>query len=179
MGLRQYARHRERLGLDGATLRAVQVAIRDGRLSTSLTADRKKIRSAKAADAEWAASTHADRVPLTGPTAPAAAAPASPAGDGEEAPVNELGAARARHAAAQAELAEIELARKRGELMPARNVEARLADVFLRCRMRLLAVPARLRQQDPSLGADQLRLVEGLIVEALEELAGGGAAAGA
>jgi len=165
MGLRQYARHRERLGLDGATLRAVQVAIKSGRLMASVTAG-GKIKTARAADAEWASSTNADRVPLTGPTAPAK-------GDAPAPPVNELAVARARREATLAELAEIELAQKRGELIRARDVEARLADVFLRCRTRLLGIPARLREQDPTLTAAQLGLIENLIRGSLEELAGG------
>lgn len=161
-----YARHRAKRGLPGATPGAVAAAIRWGRLAKSLTDDRpRQIRSAKAADAEWAAATNADRVPLTGPTAPAT-------GDAS-APVNELAAARARREAAAAELAEIDLAERRGSLVRAHDLEARLADVFLRSRTRLLGLPSRLREQDPTLTAAQLELVEALLVEALEELAGG------
>lgn len=178
MGLREYARHRARLGLPGATHVAVRDAIRSGRLVASLTADRKKVRSAKAADVEWAASTKEDRVPLSGPTAPAAAPPAVPGASEAAAapPVNELALARARREAAGADLAEIELAEKRGELVRARDIEARLADVFLRCRTRIMGVAARLREQDPTFSGTQLQLVEELLREALEELAGGAAA---
>jgi hypothetical protein len=182
MGIKEYARHRGRLGLPGATAAAVRAAIKTGRLAISLTADHKKIQSATQADAEWAATTNADRVPLTGPTAPAntppSAAPA-PAVDGEAAPpeaappVNELAAARARREAAGAELAEIALAQKRGELVRARDMEAHMADVFLRCRTRILGVVPRLREQDPTVTAAQLDLIDALIREALEELASG------
>lgn len=170
MGLRKYARHRELRGLPGGTLRAVQVAIKTGRLSTSLTTDGKRIRSAAKADEEWVGSTKADMAPLTGPTGPqnGAAKPTNGAP-----PVNELAAARTRSEAAKAELAEIELAVKRGELISARDIEARLADVFLRCRTRLLGIPSRLREQDPTLSGKQVVLVEALIREALKELATG------
>lgn len=72
LGLRAYARHRQEAGLAGGTLRAVQVAIATGRLSRSLTPDKKRIASAVAADAEWERTTNSNRVPLTGTTSPAA-----------------------------------------------------------------------------------------------------------
>lgn len=185
MGIKQYARHRARLDLPGGTPAAVRRAIKAGRLATSLTADGAKIQSARAADAEWAATTKAEYVPLTGPAAPAAPASSSPAlgrsaprkrtrkrTPDDAPPINDLATARARREAAVAALAEIELAEKRGELVRARDMESHMADVFLRCRTRLLGMPLRLRQQDPTLTLAQLVLVEGLLVEALEELAG-------
>jgi len=161
ISLRAYARHRQARSLPGGTLRAVQVAIRDGRLASSLTKDRTKIRSAKAADAEWAAATKGDHVPLTGPTSIAAS----------QAP-NPLAEARARRESAQASIREMELAERRGELVPSKDVEAHLANLFAQCRTRLLAIPARARQRDPSLSGPQLALLEALLFEALEDLAG-------
>ncbi len=169
LGIREYARHRKAAGLPGGTSRAVEVAIKSGRLAKSLTKD-GKIRSAKAADLEWAAATHADMVPLTGPTAPASST--APPADAEAPPVNELAAARTRREASRAELAEIQLAEKRGELVRVRDVEARLADVFLRCRTQLMGIPSRLREQDPTLSPRQVQLVDSLIRETLKELAG-------
>lgn len=162
MGLREYARHRASKGLPGGTLRAVQVAIESGRLQASITPE-KKIRDADEADAEWAAATASDHVPLTGPTAPA--------GDPDRASTNDLVEARARREAAQASIREMELAQRRGELVPAKAIEDHLANVFARCRTKLLGVSARARQRDPSLSAQQLVLIEGLIREALEDLA--------
>lgn len=174
MGIREYARHRKAAGLPGGALNAVQVAIRNGRIPASaLTKDGKKIRSAKAADAAWLASTKADMVPLTGPTAPASSQPTAAA----EPPVNDLAVARARRESATARMAELELAKAEGEVVPARDVEARLSDVFLRCRTKLLGVVTRAREADPTLADSQLRMIEGLITESLEELANGGARA--
>jgi phage terminase Nu1 subunit (DNA packaging protein) len=68
-------------------------------------------------------------------------------------------------------LAEIELAEKRGELLPAKDVESRLVNVFAHCKTKLLGVPARARQRDPSLTGPQVALIETLIREALEDLA--------
>jgi phage terminase Nu1 subunit (DNA packaging protein) len=148
--LRAYARHR------GVSLAAVQAAIRAGRLRASLTPD-GKIADAELADAEWEATTYSDRRPLTGPTS----------GD----PAPDLGEARARKEAALAEMAEMDLAERRGELVPARNVEAALLAAIMRCKTKLLGVPSRARQQDPGLTAAQVALFDDLIREAMEDLA--------
>lgn len=157
ISLREYARHRKEAGLAGGTHHAVQVAIESGRLAKSVTPD-GKIVSAEAADAEWAATTHVDRVPLSGPTAAGALAP-------------DLAESRARREAAEASLAEIELWERRGELVLAGDVEAKLVNVFSHCKTKLLAVPARARQRDPDLTDAQVELFELLIREALEDLA--------
>lgn len=179
---RAYAAHRKRKGLPGGTDGAVRRAIKDGRLSKRVLTPDGRIKSAKAADAEWLASTKADMVPLGGPTAPKMRrSPTAPSptkivaaeADSPTGPqVNDLAVARARREAAQARMAELELARQEGELVLAKDVEARLADVFLRCRTKLLGVPTRAREQDPTLTDQQIKLVDELIHEACEELAG-------
>jgi len=73
---RAYAKHRQSRGLSGGTPKAVRAAIASGRLAASLTAD-GTIRDAATADQEWEASTHADRVPLAGPTSPSSRAGAA------------------------------------------------------------------------------------------------------
>src|SRR3989304_8880851 len=119
LSLREYARHRKKQGLPGGTLSGVQQAISSRRIVESLTRD-GKIRSAELADAEWAANTAGDSVPLTGPTAPPRRT---------EAP-SLFSAARSRHEAAKAELAELEVGKRRCELLPAADVVARLATFF-------------------------------------------------
>ncbi|MDB4884155.1 MAG: hypothetical protein JWL95_2921 [Gemmatimonadetes bacterium] len=159
LSLRKYALHRKAAGLAGGTLNAVQVAIKSGRLSKSITPD-GQIASAAAADAEWSSTTHVDRIPLSGPTAAGTAPP-------------DLAESRARREAAEATLVEIELAEKRNELLPAKDVESRLVNVFAGCKTKLLGVPSRARQRDPSLTGPQIELFDSLIREALEDLAGG------
>jgi phage terminase Nu1 subunit (DNA packaging protein) len=161
LSLRAYARHRKEAALAGGTLRAVQVAIRDGRLWKSLTPDRKQIADAAAADAEWAAVTQVDRIPITGPTAAGTPPP-------------DLTESRARREAAEAALAEIELAEKRRELVPAKDVESKLVNAFAHCKTKLLGVSSRARQRDPALTGPQVALIESLIREALDDLAGAG-----
>ena len=88
-------------------------------------------------------------------------------------PSSDLADARARLDLAKALLAELDLAERRRELLPARDVEARLADAFANCKTKILGVPSRARQMDPALTHAQLALFEKLLREALEDLAGG------
>lgn len=156
LSLRAYARHRKEAGLPGGSLASVQDAIAAGRLRKSITKDRR-ISSAAAADAEWAATTKADRVPLTGPAATGAAP--------------EYAESRARREAAEAALAEIELDEKRGELVRAREVDARLVGEYARAKTKILAVPSKARQRDPAFTAEQLALLGALLREVLDDLA--------
>jgi hypothetical protein len=163
MGLREYARHRKQRGLVGTTHRAVQVAIRDGRIVKAVVDN--KI-DAAVADAEWSDTTLEDRVPLTGPTAPS-----SDDEDDLPADVPSLKESRARREAAEAALAEIELAEKRRELVPAKDVESKLVNVIAQCKTKLLGVAARARQRDPALTGQQVELLTDLLREALDDLA--------
>lgn len=157
LSLRAYSRHRKAKGLAGGTLYAVQVAIDSGRLRKSLTAD-GQVASAAAADAEWEKTTKAEHIPHSGPSAAGTPPP-------------DLQESRARREAAEASLAEIELAEKRRELIPSKDVESRLVNVFAQCRTKLLGVPARARQRDPALSGQQIELIEELLREALDDLA--------
>jgi phage terminase Nu1 subunit (DNA packaging protein) len=157
---RAYAKHR------GCALRAVQQAIEAGRLTRSVvrTDDGKYLIDPKRADIEWAASTYADRVPLTGPTAPTRGAP------DDEDPVS-LMQARNRLELAKAQLAEMDLAERRGEILDAHEVEARMVGVFSSCKTKLLGIPSRVRQEDPTLTKAQIAILELSIRAALEDLA--------
>lgn len=162
LSLRAYARHRKERELAGGTLYAVQTAIKSGRLKKSVTPD-GQIASAAAADAEWDATTHVDRIPLSGPT--------SAIGENAASRAPDLAESRARREAAEAALAEIELAEKRRELVLAKDVESRLVNVFAQCKTKLLGVAARCRQRDPALTGPQIELIESLVREACEDLA--------
>jgi len=174
ISLRAYARHRKEVGLPGGTPRAVEVAIQSGRIPGDCLTKDGKIRSAKAADTAWLANTADDYRPLTGPTSsrgkPTGPVPADP---GEAIDLNE---ARRRKEVANAALAELELGERQGELVAVREVEARLTNLFGSCRTKLLGIPARAAQRDPTLTRPQLTLLDALLREALEDLANGGAA---
>jgi hypothetical protein len=163
MSEREYAAHRKEMGLPGGSQSAVNRAIQSGRLTASVTKDaagRTRIDPAKA-DREWAATTRSEYVPQTGPTSPAGASESTP----------ELAESRARHEAAKAALAELELQEREGGLVSAAEVKAGMVGVFTRAKTKLLGIPSRARQQDPALTQAQLALLEGLIREALEDLA--------
>lgn len=158
ISLRSYATRR------GVSVMAVSKAIKAGRLVRSVVRDERgqpKIADPELADREWADNTRADRVPLTGPAA-----------KGGEVPPD-YAESRARREAAEAGLAELELAKEEGRLVVASEVEARIANDYSKVRTKLLGVPSRVRQQDPALTAAQLALIDTVIREALEDLADG------
>ena len=161
LSVRAYARHR------GCAPTAVDQAIRAGRLVLSIVRDEAghpKIADPALADREWKASTRADMVPLSGPTAPRTSRV-----DGGDTP--SLAVARARLDEAKAALAELDLAERQGELVSVAEIDSRLVGLFRRCMTRILGVPSRARQQDPALTAAQIVLIDSLLREALDELA--------
>lgn len=159
LSLRAYAKRR------GVSVEAVSQAAKNGRLSKSVVrgAHRrvKGISDPDLADREWAETTRVEMIPLSGPAAQRGAG-------GEPSP---LAVGRSRLEMARAELAEMEIAQRKGELVKAVDLEARLVGIFGGCKTKLLAVPSRARQEDPDLTAAQLALFEALIREALEDLA--------
>jgi len=88
-------------------------------------------------------------------------APAEPEGDAPQIAIE-----RARKMAADAAMAEIELAKKRGELIEAAAAEAEYEDLFRRLRDRLLAVPQEVAGDCARL-ADEVA-IEGRIAQALK-----------
>ena len=162
MSLRAYAKR------VGVSVAAVSRAVKSGRLRASLTPD-GKIADAALADAEWAANTRADRRPLTGrgakPSQPAEVTPGK---------TPDYGESRARREAAEAALAELELAKEQAKLVDAAEIERRIADDYGKVRVKLLGVPSAARQRDPTLTAAHLALFDALVRSALEDLASGG-----
>lgn len=148
--LAEYARHR------GVSRAAVTKAVQEGRLRRCVIEHRGKpaISDPDLADEEWKANTtpsvHVD---------PAAAAA--------------VATSRARYEEARAQAAELDMQERRGELVRADRVRAAVADRFLAVKSKLLAVPARVRQQMPHVAAEDVQQLEDLIREALEDLANG------
>jgi phage terminase Nu1 subunit (DNA packaging protein) len=73
-------------------------------------------------------------------------------------------------------LLEIDLRERKGELLVAADVESRLVNVFAQCKTKLLGVPSRVRQRDPSLTRAQIALIDNEIRDCLEALADGSTA---
>lgn len=154
MSLRAYARRR------GVSPEAVSKAVADGRLREAIVRDVRgapKIANIELADREWEANTR-PRIDH------------APTDDGA---ADAYHSARARRETAQADMAELELAERRGRLIDAEEARADVIKAFSLVKTRLLAVPSRVGQRVPLLADQVVPIVDELIREALEELAGG------
>jgi hypothetical protein len=140
--------------------KAVSKAVATGRLSASVVRDehgQPKIADPDLADREWEANTRprADR-PL--PAAPIARPPAVRPTPADETPVSSPAdddvpdykvsrarreAAAARREAHLADMAALDLAERRGELVPADEVRGVMVDKFTTVKTRILGVPSR------------------------------------
>lgn len=185
LSLTAYAKRR------GVSPVAVSKAVAAGRLSASVVRDARgapKIADPELADQEWTANTRpridhpsADPGPPDAkpePGGPPALAPAArrPASDIPD--YNESRARRESHAArreaAMADLAEIEVGERRGELVPVAEARADVMDRFAIVRTRLLGIPSRVAQRMPNVAAEVVPVLDELLREALEELASEG-----
>jgi hypothetical protein len=149
-----YARHRKAAGLPGGSREAVSKAIEEGRISTI----GGKIHAALADD-EWARNTRArqspqasgasgasGQQPLVEGSSPAVDPPAS-----VPAAPSDYTAARTRREQAEAETAEIELRRKKGELVLREDVDRAFFEMFREVRDRLAATAKRTAAEVSSL----------------------------
>lgn len=136
LGLRAYARHRRQRGLVGGTLGAVQKAIAAGRISLIGS----KI-DPEVADIQWADKTDAAQQArgARGGHAPRDEPKAPPGGDREG-----YFATKERRERAEADLAELELRQRRGELVKKSDVERELFAVNRSLRDRLAGIPDRI-----------------------------------
>ena len=80
---------------------------------------------------------------------------------------------RARHEFEKANLAELDRKTKEGLLLPRDQVEKTWAAAVTIARTKLLATPTRARQRIPHLSLEEVNILDDLLREALEELAGG------
>jgi phage terminase Nu1 subunit (DNA packaging protein) len=83
---------------------------------------------------------------------------------------------RARLASAQADLAELKAAEKRGDLLDAAEVERECSGVLRTVRAGMLAVPSRVGARLPHLTAADVDEIDREVRDALGEVAGGGGA---
>lgn len=173
--LTAYAKHR------GITVQSVSRAVKDGRLTKSVTYDARgkpKIADVELADQEWAASTQMRVPPLLAESSPEPPQEHPHNGDTDrhqhgidyQEARRRVEVHKARSAQVKADIDELQLATRKGELVEASEAVARVEDAFMRVRTRLLAVPSRCRQRIPHLDGDDVEEIEVLIREALEEL---------
>jgi hypothetical protein len=176
LSLSAYAKRR------GVSHVAVSKAIAAGRLTASVVRDDRgapKIADPELADREWAANTRpridhpaadlAGEPPDPRPRTPRASAPAPDASPRGHVP--DYNESRARRESALADMAEIEVAERRGELVPVDEARADVVSRFTVVRTRLLGVPSRVAQRLPHLAVEVVPILDELLREALEELA--------
>jgi hypothetical protein len=172
ISLTAYAKRR------GVSQVAVTKAVASGRLSQSVTRDERgapKIADPDLADREWAENTAArgGNIVLPPPPPPPNDAASAPAAHGYHESRARKEAAEARRSIVMADMAELDLAKRRGALI---DVEKARRDVFERytiVRTRLLGIPTKIAQRLPHAAAELVPLVEELLREALEDLADG------
>ena len=154
LSLRAFARSQ------GVSLPAVQRAIKAGRLTKASVGEDERGRpvildETKAAE-EWVEHT---RVRVD-----------SRKNNGSV-PPSKLAEATLRERKVRGDLFELEYQRKRGLVVPAREVELRWSGLVVAARTRLLGLPSRAKARLPHLSAGDLVVLEALLREALEELA--------
>jgi phage terminase Nu1 subunit (DNA packaging protein) len=138
----------------GVSLSALQEARKTGRIDLTGPIDLEALKR------QWIASSN-----VQGP-APMANREGAPEGPS-------LADARRRKELALAELREIELAKEKGSLIPARDVELRWAGIIMSARTRLLELPTRMKQAVPDLTSKDVETIREIVREALTDLAEG------
>jgi phage terminase Nu1 subunit (DNA packaging protein) len=162
LSLRAYARRR------GVSAEAVSKAVAAGRLRDAVVVvdGQPKIGDPELADREWEGNTR--------PRADKAAPAARSEGDADIPDYLESRALReaaaARREAALADEAELDLAKRRGELIDAEDARGERIEAYSLVKARLLAVPSQVAQRLPHLATEVEPVIDELIREALQEL---------
>jgi len=188
LSLRAYAKRRK------VSVEAVSKAITDGRLKESVTRVRgaPKIADPELADREWGANTR-PRVDQPPPervrTTPRQALPdvrdqgVPEAADHED--IRDIiipdyfmsralrEAAAARREAALADIAELDVQVRKGELVAVDEARGDVIERFTVVKTKILGVPSRVKQRLPHVSAEDVRVIDDFLREALEELAHG------
>jgi hypothetical protein len=179
--LRAYARHRN------VSATAVHRAIESGRLSQCVVRDAagkfRGITDLELADREWAASTDLTKAPTVVIERAEDPQPTPDVTPTDESALEQLGAAVGivdperlsplmRQKYWQAKTAELEYKKRIGELVDAKEVEARMVDEYSRCRTKLLGIARKAKAEMPELNHAQVLKIDNLVREALEGLAG-------
>jgi len=172
LSLSAYAKRR------GVSHVAVSKAIAAGRLTASVVRDARgapKIADLELADREWAANTRPridhPAADVTGEQPVQASRSARPAAGAPRPDVPDYNESRARRESALADMAEIEVAERRGELVLAAQARADVVSRYIVVKTRLLGVPSRVAQRLPHLAGEVVPILDELLREALEELA--------
>ena len=160
----------------GVTPAAVYRAVKEGRLSVVATRDGRELINTETMRDEWDAKTQ--RKIGRGPKPPAGESRWPERRQKREVvravdDVPDYNESRARTEYLKAELLEIERAEKEGRLVDAEQVAAKWGELVAIARTKIMGVPSKAKQRMPDLSADDAALLEEIVREALEDLAGG------
>jgi phage terminase Nu1 subunit (DNA packaging protein) len=158
ISMREYAKHR------GVTVEAVSKAVKAKRIS--LTG--KKVDVVRA-DAQWSANTQPGQMAAKKTRKARAKRSKQPADD---ATVNNYATARARREDYLARMAEVDFEERAGKLVDANKMKAQWLKLITEAKTRLLSVPIKCKSRLPALSALDVSIIENLIRDELEELAG-------
>lgn len=170
ISLRAYARHR------GVSPEAVSKAVKEDRLveSVVMVDGKPKIFDLELADLEWKSNTRPRMGYGSGDDEGDGPDPEMPDETGLPSYEHSV-RLRAMHAArregALADIAEIDVAEKRDELVSVEEARAFMVDKFTVAKTRVLGVPTRIAQRLPELADQVVPVVKELLREVLEELA--------
>jgi len=79
---------------------------------------------------------------------------------------------RARTEHLKAELLELERKQKEGLLVPAADVEAKWVEIVVLARTKIMGIPTKAKQRIPDLDVDAISVLDAIVRETLEDLAG-------
>lgn len=173
VSIREYAKHR------GVSHTAVQKAIASGRLVASVTGSGKTtLVDVAAADVEWPRGAREMMNDAFHESAPAERAEPAPR-QAEPSPSPEMSKStatyqqsRAVREAYAARLAKLEFEKRSGKLVDADEIEKKWTDIASLVRTRVLGIASKAKQKIPGLTVSQYKILDEIVVDALESLQG-------
>ncbi len=171
---RQYAAHRKENGLSGGSHTAVGKAVKAGRIKVNKDGLIDPVK----ADETWAANTdhsmiHGDGRPgLPGEVRREGIKGVKPAPVGDV-QANPFMKARTEKEEAVARMARLKYEKESGALVEVATVKAAAEGVVAMVRTKLLAMPAKIRTQLPHIASVDVKMIDTMLREAMQEMADG------
>ena len=159
---------------------AVYAAVKSGRLSVVTGADGRPMVNSETMREEWARNTQT-KIGV-GPKAPGDGGVKKPLRSREERMgervaktkevIPDYDESRARTEHLKAELLELDRQQKEGQLVRVEDVEREWLEIITMARTKLLGIPTKAKQRLPDLDTDAIGVLDDIVREALEDLAG-------
>jgi len=164
----------------GVSAEAVYAAVKSGRLSVVSGSDGRPMVNSETMREEWARNTQT-KIGV-GPKAPGDGGVKKPLRSREERMgervaktkevIPDYDESRARTEHLKAELLELDRQQKEGQLVRVEDVEREWLEIITMARTKLLGVPTKAKQRLPDLDTDAIGVLDDIVREALEDLAG-------